>query len=438
MATKRFVVLGLARPRTPWFSDVGRWASAGTAPLEFVKCVSPEEVRARLAGGQVFSALLLDGSHSGADRDLIDCARNVGTATFVVHNGGSRDWIELGAASVLAADFGQIELLGALEVQASAVDDVTRRDAAPHPLGQDGAGTGSRYSGRLVAVTGGGGSGRSLIAMGLAQALADDPRHQGHIVLADLCLRSGQGMLHDATDVVPSVTELVDSFRSGSPSPATVRGMTFEIGERGYDLLLGLRRRRDWAALRPRAVAAALAGLLTAYRWVIADTDDDLEGELQGGSVEVEERNILARTSLGTADVVVATGRADLPGIHGLVHTLHELSEFGIDAKRVVPVLTLAPRSPRARAGLTTALAELAPTARERFRLAAPVFIPELRRVAAALSDGGRLPSGLARNLASAVVAAADATTDNTATSPSEPARIQPGSLGQFAQQHSD
>ena len=398
MVGNRFVVLGLARPRSPWFSEVGRWASAGTAPLEFIKCVSPEEVRARLASGRVFSALLLDGSHGGADRDLIDSARSAGAATIVVQSGTTRNWIDLGAASILPADFGLVELLGSLELQATTVDDLQRREGTTQPLADDGSTDHGHYSGRLVAVTGAGGSGRSVLAMGLAQCLADDPRHQGHIVVADLCLRSGLGMLHDAGDVVPGVTELVESFRSASPTPATVRAMAFEIGERGYDLLLGLRRRRDWAALRPRAVAAALTGLLTSYRWVIADTDDDLEGELQGGSVEVEERNVLARTSIATADVVVATGRADLAGVHGLLRTLHELNEFGIEAERVVPVLTLAPRSPRSRAALATAIAELAAPSVRRSRFAAPVFVPQLRRLEASLSDGGRLPLNLGRN----------------------------------------
>ena len=48
----RFVVLGLARPRTPWFGEVGRWATSGSAPLEFIRCVSREEVAANLASGR--------------------------------------------------------------------------------------------------------------------------------------------------------------------------------------------------------------------------------------------------------------------------------------------------------------------------------------------------------------------------------------------------
>src|SRR3546814_2814274 len=68
-------------------------------------------------------------------------------------------------------------------------------------------------------------------------------------------------MLHAARDVVPGVAELVEAHRSGSPGPHEVRDLTWEVGARGYRLLLGLRRHRDWTAIRPRAFDAALDGL---------------------------------------------------------------------------------------------------------------------------------------------------------------------------------
>ena len=50
MSTERFVVLGLAHVRAAWFVEVSRWATSGALPIEFVKCVSVDEVRSRLAG----------------------------------------------------------------------------------------------------------------------------------------------------------------------------------------------------------------------------------------------------------------------------------------------------------------------------------------------------------------------------------------------------
>ena len=49
MAGERYVVLGLAPARSAWFRSVGLWANSGALPAEFLKCMSAEEMRARLA-----------------------------------------------------------------------------------------------------------------------------------------------------------------------------------------------------------------------------------------------------------------------------------------------------------------------------------------------------------------------------------------------------
>ena len=84
MSGEHFVVLGAARPRAAWFSDLGRWATSAALPVEFVRCVSVEEVRARLAAGRTWSAVVLDEAVPGLDRDLLDEARRVACAPIVV------------------------------------------------------------------------------------------------------------------------------------------------------------------------------------------------------------------------------------------------------------------------------------------------------------------------------------------------------------------
>jgi hypothetical protein len=61
MAGERYVLLGLAPARAAWFRAVGSWANSGAPPAEFVKCLSAEEVGARLTSGRPFSALVADG-----------------------------------------------------------------------------------------------------------------------------------------------------------------------------------------------------------------------------------------------------------------------------------------------------------------------------------------------------------------------------------------
>src|SRR5690606_19717865 len=203
-----------------------------------VKTLSVEEVRARLRSGRSFSALVVDDLVPGLDRDLLEEANEAGCAAIVVDGGRSgRRWTDLGAAAVLAPDFDATALLQVLKQVAQPVRGVPSSAMSatgaltPPPAGDD-------VTGRLVAVTGSGGTGASTVAMAIAQhaAAASD------VVLADLALDAEHAVLHGTPDVVPGLTELVEAHRLGSPGAESIRALTWQIGTRGYDLLLGLRR----------------------------------------------------------------------------------------------------------------------------------------------------------------------------------------------------
>src|SRR4051794_2357256 len=151
---ERFVALGLAQARSGWFSELARWSTSAAIPVEFVKCVTLDEVRARLASGRAFSALLVDGTVSGIDRDVVDEAKACGCAVIVVDDGrGRRDWAALGASAVLPADFDRAALLDVLEAHAVAIG---RGDVVPAFDGP--STTTGAWRGRLIAVTGAGGT----------------------------------------------------------------------------------------------------------------------------------------------------------------------------------------------------------------------------------------------------------------------------------------
>lgn len=349
MAGERYVLLGLAPARSSWFRVVAQWANSGTIPAEFVKCLSVEELRARLASGRPFSAALLDSGLAGLDRDLVDTARRTGCAVMAVadhraQNRNHADWGLLGVAEVLPEYFDPKALLAALGAHAVMI---SRADALPgDPMGADGGAEPAPSSRGLVAmVCGPGGTGASTAAIALAQGLAVDPRHEP-VLLADLALRAEQAMLHDARDIMPGVQELVEAHRTRRPPPGDVRALAFEVDERGYDLLLGLRRAQAWSSIRTRAFEAAFASLRGAYRVVVADADADLEGEESGGSYEVEERHVMARTAASQADVVFAVGMAGMKGLHSLVRVLNDLRSFGVAPERVVPVVNRASKNP--------------------------------------------------------------------------------------------
>lgn len=426
MASSRYVLLGLAPARADWFRDVGQWANAGSIPADFLKTVSTGEVRARLASGRVFSALLVDGAAPGLDRDLIESARNVGCAVVVVGGAravgaeGARSWLDVGASAHLPGTFDRKDLLDALASCASMVGRADRAADEFTPTPTEG------WRAPLVAVTGSGGAGVSTAAIALAQGIATDVRESGSVLLADLRLRAEQAVLHDVGDVVPGIQELVDAFRTGVLSSEEVRALTFEITERGYALLLGLRKRSAWSTIRPRAFEAALEGLRTAFRTVVVDVDSDLEGEDQGGSIDVEERNIMARTACSMAQAVVIVGHPGAKGVHALAETVAEILGHGVPPTRVIPVVNRAPRQGRQRAEMTQALAGLLPPWAVS-AMPTAVFVPE-RRVDEAMRDGVRLPEGVVRPIVGAYRAVE---ARNTAVRPTTtPELVSPGTLG--------
>jgi hypothetical protein len=439
MRGERYVLVGLARAQARWFLDVATWSTSGALSAEFLKVLSFEELRARLQSGRAFSALLVDATLPGCDRDLADLATSSGCAVVVIDERFTlAHWHQLGASAVLRPDFGRDDLVAALRAVAK---PVSRTDTTPGAEPQE-AEPQAAWRGRLIGVTGAGGTGRSTVAMALAAGFAADPRERGRVVLADLALRAQQGLLHDAGDLVPGLSELVDAHRSSALAPAEVRRLCYEVRDQGYDLLLGLRRRRDWAALRPATFGAALDGLRRCYRLVIADVDADVEGEDECGSVEVEERNLLARISLQAADLVIAVGMGGVAGTHAHVQVMRELLDLGVPPDRLVPVINRAPRNPRMRAELAAAVIELLEvvTPGQGSGLAStPVFVPERRRLDDALRDDGRVPPVLVTALAGPMQALVDrlpvasATDDSWRPVSLGPAPVAPGSLARWS-----
>jgi hypothetical protein len=424
MSSERFVVAGVAQARTAWFGELARLATTGALPLEFMKCVSVEELRARLDSGRRWSAVLIDGHLPDADRDLIDLARTRGCAVVVVDDErAARDWAALGASAVLPPDFGRTELMEVLETIATPVQrgDVSTATPWPRPTASD-------VQGRLVAVTGPGGTGASTLAIALAQGLG---RTGGSTLLADMALEADHALLHGTPDVIPGLPELVEAHRAGVPAPDDVRLLLFDIVERRYHLLLGLRRHRDWAALRPRSFEAALATLRASFEVSVLDVDYDTEGHAETGSTELEDRNLIARTVFATADLVVVVGRPGLQGVHSLCRTIASLVAARVEPTRLVPVVNAAPRSPRTRAELTRTISTLcAPAVGRASDLAPPLYLPWRRTVEQAHRDATLLPRPLVAPLTEAVQAML--ALSRVGASDLEPTLIVPGTLGSW------
>jgi MinD-like ATPase involved in chromosome partitioning or flagellar assembly len=442
---ERYVLLGLARPRADWFRRVGQWSTSAVVPAEFVRCVSAEELRARLGSGRPFSALLVDADLPALDRDLVAVARAADCAVLVVDALGARDWRGLGAAGVLQPDFTREDLLEALAAHAEMVGAASLADEGGEAV------EATTPTGRLIAVTGPGGTGASSAAIGLAQGLAaghgelpgrrragtDQPPPPPTVLLADLCRVADQAVLHDSRVLVPGIQEVVEAHRTATPTQAHLLDQTFDVPARGYRLLLGLRRPRHWVTIRPRTLEATLDSLQRLAEVVVADVEPDVEGETETGSVDVEERNLMARSALARADVVVLVGEPSMKGMYALVRLISELLGFGVPVTRMLPVLNRSPRNPRVRAELATAFSDLlaATAGTVGGDLPAPTHLPE-RRVDEALRDGVEMPKPLPQILArgaAAVLERAGGPADQRAAA--RPRPVAPGSLSTFTAQ---
>jgi hypothetical protein len=429
VALERYVLLGVATPRARWFREVGQWAQSAALPAEFVRCVSIAEMRARLASGRPFSAVLLDGQLTGIDRDLLATAEAHDCPVIVVDDRGPEAYRDLGPAAVLAPPFSREDLLETLNAEARMVGAaVLREPAVP------GGPAGPTVRGDVVSVLGPGGTGASTAAIALAEGLAGgDHAVGGPVLLADLCRSADQAMLHDSRVVVPGVQELVEAHRTGRILPNLVHDQTFEVGGRGYRLLLGLRRPRHYVTVRPRAFEAALDSLRRAFAVTVCDVDPDLEGEAETGSLDVEERHLMTRASVARSSVVFVVGGPGLKGVFSTVRLVGELLAFGAPPDRIVPVVSRGPRGPRQRAEISNGLRQLlgANVGEHATRLINPVHLPE-RRVDESLRDGVGMPKPLPATLAAAYRAVIDR------VGPLEdpggaPERVVPGSLAASA-----
>ena len=434
MSDDRWLILGLAHPRVEWFSKLSHWSTAAAIPVDFIKCVSRDEVVARLNSGRSYSALLVGGDVSGLDRDLIDSVRIAGATVIVVGSVVERDWNELGVAALLPEEFERSDLLGALTDHAppiAQISAVVRDSPTPHE---------STWRGQLIAVTGPGGAGSSVVAMAAAQSFASEPSNNSMVLLADLALNGEQGMLHDAREVIPGIQEFVDAHRAGRVPTEQLRSLVFEAVGRGYHLLLGLRRHRDWTAIRPRSFETSLDGMLHSYRLVVADIDQDFEGEKDTGSRDVEDRNHMARTVVTTADLVVVVGVATTKGIHSLTRTIRELVAVEVESERIVAVLNRTTRNPRRQADAADALAALLARDRSVGDIGNPIFVSERPDIEDALRDGVRLPNNagkaLHRQLSNRLGSFSSRSNSRDALNNTlEPVPVIPGSLGHWSDQ---
>ncbi len=396
MNEHKWKVAGLSRPDAEWFRDLARWSTAASIPVDFIKCVSVAEIQARLDAGEIFSAVVVGVETAELTRDFVSEMIASGAPVFLVastKNGAEVDWSQLGISAVLPPDFRRTDLIDALNIHATPLTQ------QPGPRLR--TWTGPTTQGQLVAVTGSGGTGVSVLSAALTQQLA---AQRVTALLADLALNASQSVIHDTRDVLRGMQDLAEACRGGWLDQDELGSYLFCPQGRGYHLLCGLRRRRDWAGISDRSMRVMLEGLCRSYQLLVAEVEPDVSTADAAAGTAIESTHI-ARAVIERSDAVVVVGVPSMLGVHAMVRILSELTRMSVPASRIIPVLNRMQRRFGDRREVAAALSNLlADTAGADIRDI--VFVDESPYLEAALRDGVALPARLGARTAKAVVEA--------------------------------
>ena len=424
MRAATFSLVTVAPPRTDWITRLTAWSNEGSLGVEVIRCISLEELRARIGSIQRFSAAIIDESMIGLDRDLLMLARETGCATIVITKGIARhDWESLGGSGTITDPFGPEDLLHALRCWAEPTDrhDLHRPtevlttdtiDAPTAPLAP------------LVAVVGAGGTGTSTAAAALAQGFSATLA----VTLVDAALDGSLALMLGSTNLTPSLQQLVEAHRLATPAPEDLVSFLHPCPHHHFFLVPGLRRHRDWTSLGTHAVGASVVSLRRTCQLLIADIDPDFEGESETGSFDIGDRNSLSRIITRSADAILVTGRPDLVGVSRLVRIISDLIELGVGAGRIRIVMLGGGRRALGTGETRRAIEQLLRELQPSHNPPPTAFLDFPKGLDSLLLDARPLPELFVNSLRSIVDSVLGSEWPTPATS--DPIPIAPGSLG--------
>jgi len=396
--TARHTVVGLPHPRAGWPAELARSSTSGAAPIDFLTCLSADEVRAVLATGRHVSVVLVDGDSPQLTPTLLaDVAAAGAQAIGVDSPAGRADWGMLGVTSVLPAAFSLDDLRAPLARFGAPAGDLGDDQPARHAAM---AGTHAAGTGRTIAVSGPGGAGSSCLAMALAQGLAADAT-TGSVLLVDGARRADMAMYHDCGDVLPGLPELLAAGHRDVLDPEELDRFVFRQA-RGYDLLLGQRRAGDGNDRSPGLVATALHAAARRWDAVVVDHDGELDDAPIGAPGPLRARHAVSLALASTAELWLVVTRDGVKGLHDAVRRIDEAVAAGMPPERVQVVVNRARRSPAARGSTTAALSRL--TAGVGGTAGPPVFVGRHSRLAGVHRDAVPLPRQLVAPVSASVV----------------------------------
>jgi len=348
MSGRRYVVLGLASGSPTWMAEATRrLATAGVAG-ELLVCAGVADLGNRLASGRPFSALLVDHRTVGLDRELIDRASAAGCPVVVVGRTGDRArWQGLGAVDVLDDSLDPDDLAQPLRRHGPPIGSARSFNDDDHlPLPRTPVDV-APWQGRIVAVTGPGGTGASSVARALTDGLGRDVRFRESVVLVDACLEADQARLHGLTADHRDLQSAVQAHRGGDPDGDGLTSLLVADADWPYRLLPGIRRRRDWPAIGGASLRATLANLARHHLVTVVDVDPFIDLAPPDQPVGPATPGEPARVVMGLADLVIVVGRPGTKGTMAASRVVANLADDGLADERCLTLMlhpTVRPR----------------------------------------------------------------------------------------------
>ncbi len=267
--------------------------------------LSPDAVERMASGGRRLIGL----AAGAADADRL---RALGIVDVVAVGPTSAATMEQLAIACTGVGHGSVPLLGVWPTGVWRPTAVAMHDDA------------AQAPGILAAVWGPmGAPGRTTIAIGLAEALAESGRR---VCLVDADTYAPSVAM--SLGIVEEVSGLIVACRhadNGSLTPATLAGLVRQVRP-GWDVLGGLARPDRWPDLRSGALERVWAACRETFDVTVVDVGFCLEDDESEGPWS-RRRNAATLTALGSADHVVAVADASASGAARLVHTWPDLGD---------------------------------------------------------------------------------------------------------------
>jgi MinD-like ATPase involved in chromosome partitioning or flagellar assembly len=244
-------------------------------------------------------------------------------------------------------------------------DDGPRQDVPPQPVSHA----------RLIAVGGPAGSGATEVAVGIADAISAAGRRTV-IVDADDVTPSIAPRL--SLPIEPNIRSAIDAVEFGL---GDMRRTVLSVDDADFLVLAGLPNVSAWSQVRPAEVVAVTDKLVSVVDELIVNVGHRLES-VGGG----RERYGITRSVLAEAGMIVAVCLATPIGISRLLAWIADARAMAPEAV-VTVVVNRAPRDRYRRAELTQEIVRS-------FEPTGLFFLPEDRRVAAAVWEGRLVARG--------------------------------------------